>query len=101
MYWIYSFLYGLALLISLPYWLIGMARAGKYRAGLMGRCGAIAQRLELPRAGERSIWIHGVAVGEVLALGGLVDGRKTGFPQKRLFVSTTTLTGQTSGRRRL
>ena len=48
MYWIYSFLYGLALLISLPYWLIGMARAGKYRAGLMERFGAIAQRLELP-----------------------------------------------------
>ncbi|PYX99139.1 MAG: 3-deoxy-D-manno-octulosonic acid transferase [Acidobacteria bacterium] len=100
MYWIYSFLYGLALLISLPYWLIGMARAGKYRAGLMERFGAIAQRLELPKAGERSIWIHAVSVGEVLAVAGLVEGLKTEFPEKRLFVSTTTLTGQTLARRR-
>src|SRR5438067_9713146 len=100
MYWIYSFLYGLALLISLPYWLIGMARAGKYRAGLMERFGAIAQRLELPKAGERSIWIHAVSVGEVLAVAGLVDRLKTEFPEKRLFVSTTTLTGQTLARRR-
>ncbi|PYY18018.1 MAG: 3-deoxy-D-manno-octulosonic acid transferase [Acidobacteria bacterium] len=100
MYWIYSFLYALALTISLPYWLIGMARAGKYRAGLKERFGVVPSRLKLPEKGKSSIWIHAVSVGEVLAVAGLIETLKAEFPEKRIFVSTTTLTGQTLARRR-
>src|SRR5205085_11758163 len=80
MYWIYSFLYALALTISLPYWLIGMARAGKYRAGLKERFGAVPSRLKLPEKGKSSIWIHAVSVGEVLAVAGLIETLKAEFP---------------------
>lgn len=100
MYLIYSFLYALALILSLPYWLIGMARAGKYRAGFKERFGSVPARLKLPQPGESAIWVHAVSVGEVLAVSELVQTLKSAFPEKRVFVSTTTLTGQTLARKR-
>lgn len=100
MYLIYSLLYALALILSLPYWLIGMARAGKYRAGFKERFGSVPSRLKLPQHSEGSIWVHAVSVGEVLAVSELVQALKFAFPEKRIFVSTTTLTGQTLARKR-
>src|SRR5690349_19541544 len=100
MYAIYSILYALALLISLPYWLIGMARAGKYRAGLKERFGSVPARLLLPREAEKSIWVHAVSVGEVLAVSGLIGALKSEFPAMRILVSTTTLSGQELARQR-
>lgn len=100
MYLIYSLLYALALIVSLPYWLIGMARAGKYRAGLKERFGTVPSRLRLPQGNGISIWVHAVSVGEVLAVTGLVEALKAEYPEKRILVSTTTLTGQTLARQR-
>jgi 3-deoxy-D-manno-octulosonic-acid transferase len=77
MYLVYSISYALALLLSLPYWLVGMARAGKYRAGLKERVGSVPERLRLPGDQEKAIWIHAVSVGEVLAVSGLVAALKT------------------------
>jgi 3-deoxy-D-manno-octulosonic-acid transferase len=71
-----------------------MVRAGKYRAGLKERFGAISPRLKLPEQDRSSIWIHAVSVGEVLAVGALIESLKMQFPEKRVFVSTTTLSGQ-------
>ena len=99
MYLIYSFLYALALIFTLPYWLIGMARAGKYRAGFKERFGTVPSRLRLPQQGKASTWVHAVSVGEVLAVSELVQGLKITFPERRVFVSTTTLTGQTLARK--
>jgi 3-deoxy-D-manno-octulosonic-acid transferase len=100
MYPAYSLAYALVLLLSLPYWLLGILRAGKYRAGLGERLGSVPARLKRPRADEESIWIHAVSVGEVLAVSGLVDALKAGSPAVRIFVSTTTLTGQKLARDR-
>ncbi|HET8667669.1 MAG TPA: 3-deoxy-D-manno-octulosonic acid transferase, partial [Terriglobales bacterium] len=45
--------------------------------------------------GERDcIWIHAVSVGEVLAVAGLVQQIRRQFPDRRVFISTTTTTGQ-------
>src|ERR1700747_3481614 len=100
MYLLYSFLYALALIVSLPYWLIGMARAGKYRAGLSERFGTVPSRLRLPQK-EGAIWVHAVSVGEVLAVAGLVEAIQAAFPEKRIFVSTTPVTGQMLARKHL
>ena len=100
MYVIYSILYALALLISSPYWLVGMLRAGKYRAGFKERFGVVPEQLRLTADQERSIWIHAVSVGEVLAVSGLIGALKSEFPETRIFVSTTTLTGQELARQR-
>lgn len=100
MYLVYTFLYALALVLSMPYWLIGMLRAGKYRAGLPERFGRVPARLKLPLADETSIWVHAVSVGEVLATSGVIAGLKAEFPERRIFISTTTLSGQKLARDR-
>jgi 3-deoxy-D-manno-octulosonic-acid transferase len=101
---LYSFLYSVALgvgmLVSLPYWLFQMARHGKYRKGLAERLGRVPSRLGLPGEEEPVIWIHAVSVGEVLAVAGLVEELRRRFPRHKIFVSTTTDTGQALARAR-
>jgi 3-deoxy-D-manno-octulosonic-acid transferase len=98
----YSFLYsvalGLGMLASLPYWLFQMARHGKYSKGLAERLGRLPARLQLPERQEQVIWVHAVSVGEVLAVAGLVDELRRSSSH-RIFVSTTTDTGQELARK--
>jgi 3-deoxy-D-manno-octulosonic-acid transferase len=92
MYLIYSALLGLVLVLGTPYWLFEMLRHGKYRKGLSERLGRVPERVrESPLP---SIWVHAVSVGEVLAVGELVQRLRVEFPQHRVVVSTTTDTGQ-------
>ena len=42
----------------------------------------------------RSIWVHAVSVGEVLAARPVLAELRKRYPQLRLFLSTTTLSGQ-------
>ncbi len=101
---LYSFLYSVVLavgmLVSLPYWLFQMARHGKYRKGLAERLGRLPSRLQLPKEQEPAIWVHAVSVGEVLAIAGLVEELRRRFAQHRIFISTTTDTGQALARQR-
>jgi 3-deoxy-D-manno-octulosonic-acid transferase len=101
---LYSFLYstvlGVAMLAGLPYWLFQMARRGKYRKGLTERLGWVPSRLRLPEKKEHVIWIHAVSVGEVLAVAGLVEEIQRRFPRHRIFISTTTDSGQALARKR-
>ena len=93
MYWLYSALLGLTLLLTLPYWLLQMLRHGKYRAGLAQRLGNIPANLRTP-APRPTIWVHAVSVGEVIAVSGVVQQLQKHFPSHRVLVSTTTSTGQ-------
>ena len=88
------------MLVSLPYWFFEMARHGKYRKGLEERLGWVPERLQLPRGAQSVIWVHAVSVGEVLAVAGLVEELQTRFPAHRIFISTTTDTGQELARKR-
>jgi len=88
------------MLASLPYWLFQMARHGKYRTGLAERLGRVPRRLPLPGRQEPVIWVHAVSVGEVLAVAGLVEELRRRFSQDRVFISTTTDTGQALARQR-
>ncbi len=93
MYALYSALLALFLLITLPYWLLQMLRHGKYRAGLRQRLGAVPPHVRAA-AGKGSIWLHAVSVGEVIAASGVVEELRQRLPSHRVFVSTTTSTGQ-------
>ena len=88
------------MLVSLPYWLFQMVRHGKYSQGLAERLGRVPSRLQLPVEREAVIWVHTVSVGEVLAVAGLIEELGRRFPQHRIFVSTTTDTGQVLARKR-
>ena len=113
------------MVLSLPYWLYHILRHGKYHSGFSERMGKVPARLMTsnaspraqtdPSAGvppavarasrprcrpDRVIWIHAVSVGEVLAVSRLVERMRQSFPQHRVFVSTTTDTGQALARKR-
>lgn len=98
MYFIYSALLGLVLLLSFPYWLFQMVRHDKYRNGLWERFGKVPSRLRDIHG--PTIWVHAVSVGEVLAVASLVEELKRRLPQYRVVVSTTTDTGQKLARAR-
>jgi len=93
MYWLYSALLGLALIVTLPYWLMQMSRHGKYRTGLRERLGKVPTRL-LANSGRPNIWVHAVSVGEVRAVSEFIGQLRSRFPQHQVVVSTTTGTGQ-------
>jgi 3-deoxy-D-manno-octulosonic-acid transferase len=101
---LYSFLYSLALalgmLLSLPYWLFQMLRHGKYRRGFGERLGSVPARLRLPVNTDQVIWVHAVSVGEVLAVAGLVEELQRRLGKQKIFISTTTDTGQALARKR-
>ncbi|MFZ0734301.1 MAG: 3-deoxy-D-manno-octulosonic acid transferase [Candidatus Sulfotelmatobacter sp.] len=101
LYFLYSLALGLAMLLSLPYWLYQSLRHGKYRRGFAERLGVVPARLLAANTAKtRTIWIHAVSVGEVLAVAGLVGQMQRAFPQIRIVVSTTTDTGQDLARNR-
>src|SRR5579863_8797882 len=99
------FFYNLALLAAVvacsPWWLWRMATTQKYRDGLGERLGNVPQRLKAAGVGGKPvIWLHAVSVGEVLAVSRLVQEIDASFAGYRLFISTTTRTGQELARER-
>jgi 3-deoxy-D-manno-octulosonic-acid transferase len=105
MYAIYSLLTAAGMLLLSPYFLLRGLVQKKYLSNLPERFGhkfppeLIAG--SSPYSNEKSIWIHAVSVGEVLAVLPLAQQLKKKYPQRRLVVSTTTLTGQKLARERM
>lgn len=100
------FFYNLALITILtataPWWLWKIATTRKYREGLKERLGEVPALLARMRAHSKVpvIWLHAVSVGEVMAMSRLVSEMDWAFSEYRLFVSTTTRTGQELARER-
>ena len=93
MYFTYTLILTLGLVISFPYYLV---RFGKYFPTLADRFGF----LKLPPL-RRSIWVHAVSVGEVRAVERLLERLRQQFPGRPLVVSTATPAGhQLAGERR-
>jgi 3-deoxy-D-manno-octulosonic-acid transferase len=97
MFIFYNLLLACLALLSLPWWLFQM-RLPKYRAGLRERLGFVPPRLSNMRPG--GIWVHAVSVGEVLAVSQLITELKNKYPDRQIYVSTTTATGQALARQR-
>ncbi len=101
MYFLYSFLMGLAALVTAPYWIVQGLRHGKYFSNLSDRLGFSAPALDrLPAERPAAIWIHAVSVGEALAGAALAKRLKEAHPHRPLIISTTTLTGNALARER-
>ncbi len=100
MYFAYSLLLGLALVVALPWWLFQMARSHKYRSGLTERFGRVPDRLKRSQSGALVIWVHAVSVGEVQAISGLIERLRESFSRHRIVISTTTASGQKLARDR-
>src|SRR5258706_11493829 len=99
MYAFYSPLLAFFLLLTLAYWLLQMMRRRQYRAGLRQKFGAVPPALAR-RSRKPAIWVHAVAVGEVVASSAVVEALRQKFPSHRVLVSTTTSSGQKLAARR-
>ncbi|MGC9329925.1 MAG: 3-deoxy-D-manno-octulosonic acid transferase, partial [Candidatus Hinthialibacter sp.] len=96
--WYWSLLGYAAVILAAPYYLIRMAAAGKYRAGLRQRLAlySLEEKQRLQRGPW--IWVHTVSVGELMAARPLLQRIKRDFPQYKILVSTVTDTGQNLAR---
>ncbi|HTC65428.1 MAG TPA: 3-deoxy-D-manno-octulosonic acid transferase [Candidatus Saccharimonadales bacterium] len=105
MYAIYSLLTAAGMLLLSPYFLLRGLIQKKYLSNLPERFGRkFSPELvgaSAPDSKKKSIWIHAVSVGEVLAVLPLAQRLKKKYPQRRLVISTTTLTGQKLARERM
>ena len=102
MYFIYSALMALAVIVTGPYWLIQGLRYRKYLSNLRERLGLALPTVATPPV-ERpgAIWIHAVSVGEALSGVALAKRLKEIYPQRPLVISTTTETGQQLAKERM
>jgi 3-deoxy-D-manno-octulosonic-acid transferase len=91
LYQLYSVLLAFGFVLALPFYLWKGRSTGKYLRTFRERMGASPYPARPP--GERSVWIHAVSVGEVLAARPLVAALKERLPGWRVFLSTTTPTG--------
>ena len=92
MYFIYSLTTLAAFVVVSPYFLFQAVRHKKYISSLRQRRGHLPVSLNVD--GEESIWIHAVSVGEVLVAKALLPQLRERYPRYRIFLSTTTMTGQ-------
>ncbi len=90
----YSLALGVGLALAAPWWLWRMATSGRYREGLAARLGVVPEELRAAVQGKRTVWLHAVSVGEVLAAERLIAELREALPGVVIAVSTTTGTGQ-------
>jgi 3-deoxy-D-manno-octulosonic-acid transferase len=112
MYFLYRIVTAVGMFVLAPYYALRGWRRGEHSGALRERLGILPAALAAnassavvhesgPAPGGGAIWIHAVSVGEVLAAKPLVEGLKARFPDRAIFVSTTTETGQRLARERL
>lgn len=85
---IYNILLYLYFLITLPFYVIKLFTSEKYRTGLKQRFGFVPVNRS-----EKTILLHAVSVGEILAAVPLVNALKKEYEDYKLVITTTTLTG--------
>src|SRR5512145_1855891 len=99
MYLVYSILILAYFVLVSPYHLYQAIRYRKYIGSLPQRLGYLPVSFNLD--GDESIWLHAVSVGEVLTARALLPQLRERYPRLRIFLSTTTMTGQQVARNNL
>jgi 3-deoxy-D-manno-octulosonic-acid transferase len=92
MYFLYSLALSLLFIALLPYFVYQAARHGKYAGSFLERLGRLPESVR--GDGRKPIWIHAVSVGEFVAARPLIERLRSELPNKRVVVSTATMTGQ-------
>lgn len=82
---VYDVIFLVVAIIYLPIYLFKK----KFHSGFLLRLGILPKDLEL----NRPVWIHAVSVGEVMAVGGLLEELRMVYSGKRFLISTITPTG--------
>jgi 3-deoxy-D-manno-octulosonic-acid transferase len=89
--WAYRLLFLPLLFLAAPYYLWRMRRRGGYAEGFWHRFGEVPPLTE-KKSGRKRIWLQAVSVGEMLAIGPLLEAlRREGSTE--VYLTTTTSTG--------
>ena len=88
----YSLGFTLAFLIALPYFLFQVLCHRKYCSSFIERLGILPNQIRLRPSG--GIWIHAVSAGEVLSALPLIKKVRQRWPNRPVFLSTTSSSGQ-------
>ncbi len=99
MYALYSLAIVVLAVVLSPWFLYQALRHGKYVGSLGQRLGVLPVSFNLDA--DASIWIHAVSVGEALTVRALLPELRRRYPDLKIFLSTTTMTGQQIARERL
>lgn len=91
MLWFYRLIFLPILLLSAPYYLWRMRRRGGYRENFRQRFGRIDD-VPPKQPGKRRIWLQAVSVGEMLAIGPMLEAWSRD-PKVEIYLTTTTSTG--------
>ena len=98
MIWLYRFLFLPTLLLASPYYLRRMRKRGGYGPNFSHRFGGTPP-LPPKRPGVRRIWLQAVSVGEMLAVGPLLEALKKD-ESVEVYLTTTTSTAHQLARER-
>jgi 3-deoxy-D-manno-octulosonic-acid transferase len=98
-YALYSVLTLAVFLVGAPWFAWKALRHRKYLGSIRQRLGFLPLSVNVDH--ESSIWVHAVSVGEVLTTRALVEELRNRYPHLKLFLSTTTFTGQQIARTRV
>ena len=90
-FWLYRLLFAPALLVIAPWYLLRMCRRGGYRADFGHRFGG-HPRLPQQTPARRRVWLQAVSVGEMLAIGPILEALQRDGAE--VYLTTTTSTGQ-------
>lgn len=101
MYIIYNLFLILATVLLLPVILFKLLTVPKYRGGITQKLGRLRKGVLKVLQGARPIWVHAVSVGEVMAAHPLIRELKKKYPKQKLILSTVTVTGYYTARRRV
>ena len=99
MHALYSLAIVLLAVVCSPWFLYQAIRYRKYVGSAAQRMGRLPVSFNLDA--DEAIWIHAVSVGEALTARALIADLRERYPGLRLFLSTTTRTGQQVARTRL
>lgn len=93
MFLLYNVLFFLGFLLTLPYYLLRMARRGGYARDFSQRFAAYSPEVRRQLGKGEAIWIHSVSVGEKNAVELIIQHLRLRFPDSPVVWSTTTSTG--------
>ncbi len=96
---LYNAVLSVAALFLIPFFLVKIIVAGKYRKSIGPKFGIIPRETFEKMHGSPRIWIHAVSVGEVTAAAPIISSLRGRYPGACIVLSTGTETGQEMARR--